>query len=482
MIDFRPVIQIVGIILCLLAAAMLVPAMVDLIAGHWEWQVFVVSAGVTLFCGLAMVLGTRMEVRPLSVRQTYLATALGWIMPCLFAALPLAFGPAHLSTIDAIFEATSGLTTTGATVIAGLDRMPPGLLLWRSLLNWMGGLGIIVMAVAVLPVLNIGGMQIFRIQVGTANDRTTPRAARIGTTILSVYVGLTIALAAALWLAGLTRFDAIAHAMSTIATGGFGTYDTSLAHFNSALVDLIICVGMVLGGLPFLLFFLVAQGQVGRALRDQQLRWYLGLMALGATAVSLWLLIGRDYDPLSALRHGTFTVVTVMTGTGLTTIDYSDWTGLPAAILFFLTFVGGCAGSTAAGIKVFRLHLLFANARVQLRHLLRPHAVMIPTFNNKPISEEVLESVMGFLFVYLLGFAVLAMMLGFLGLDFITAISGAASAISNLGPGLGDTIGPGGTFAPLPEAAKLLLAVGMLFGRLEMFILLVLCVPSFWKQ
>lgn len=482
MIDFRPVIQIVGIILCLLAAAMLVPAMVDLIAGHWEWQVFVVSAGVTLFCGLAMVLGTHMEVRPLSVRQTYLATALGWIMPCLFAALPLAFGPAHLSTIDAIFEATSGLTTTGATVIAGLDRMPPGLLLWRSLLNWMGGLGIIVMAVAVLPMLNIGGMQIFRIQVGSANDRTTPRAARIGTTILSVYVGLTIALAAALWLAGLTRFDAIAHAMSTIATGGFGTYDTSLAHFNSALVDLIICVGMVLGGLPFLLFFLVAQGQVGRALRDQQLRWYLGLMALGATAVSLWLLIGRDYDPLSALRHGTFTVVTVMTGTGLTTIDYSDWTGLPAAILFFLTFVGGCAGSTAAGIKVFRLHLLFANARVQLRHLLRPHAVMIPTFNNKPISEEVLESVMGFLFVYLLGFAVLAMMLGFLGLDFITAISGAASAISNLGPGLGDTIGPGGTFAPLPEAAKLLLAVGMLFGRLEMFILLVLCVPSFWKQ
>ncbi|MBX9634529.1 MAG: TrkH family potassium uptake protein, partial [Magnetospirillum sp.] len=418
----------------------------------------------------------------LSVRQTYLATAFGWIMPCLFAALPLAFGPAHLSTIDAVFEATSGLTTTGATVIAGLDRLPPGLLLWRSLLNWIGGLGIIAMAVAVLPVLNIGGMQIFRIQVGSAHDRATPHTARIGTTILGVYVGLTVALAAALWLAGLTRFDAIAHAMSTISTGGFGTYDTSLAHFDSALVDLIVCLGMILGGLPFLLFFLVAQGQVGRALRDQQLRWYLGLMILGATALSLWLLIGRSYEPLTAIRHGVFTVVAVMTGTGLTTMDYSDWTGLPVAILFFLTFVGGCAGSTASGIKVFRLHLLFANARVHVRQLLRPHAVMIPTFNNKPISEEVLESVMGFLFVYLLGFAALSMMLAFLGLDFITAISGAASALANLGPGLGESIGPGSTYAPLPDAAKLLLAGGMLFGRLEMFILLVLCVPAFWKQ
>jgi trk system potassium uptake protein TrkH len=434
-----------------------------------------------LFSGLFMVLGARTEFRELSVRQTYLATALGWLMPCMFAALPLMFGPANLSAVDAIFEATSGITTTGATVIAGLDRLPPGLLLWRSQLNWMGGLGIIVMAVAVLPVLNIGGMQIFRIQVSTA-DRATPRAARIGSTIMGVYVGLTVALAVLLWLAGLGRFDAIVHAMSTIATGGFGTHDSSMAYFDSALVDLIVCVGMVLGGLPFMLFFIVSQGEWRRALKDQQLRWYLGLMALGAFAVSLWLIASRDFGVATALRHGAFTVVSVMTGTGLTTIDYGDWTGPPAAILFFLTFVGGCAGSTAAGIKVFRLHLLFANARVQMRHLLRPHGVEIPTFNKKPISDEILESVMGFLFVYVLGFAVLAMVLGMLGLDFVSAISGAASAISNLGPGLGDTIGPGNTFGPLPDMAKMALALGMLFGRLEMFILLVLFVPSFWKQ
>ncbi|HLO75708.1 MAG TPA: TrkH family potassium uptake protein [Magnetospirillum sp.] len=482
MIDFRPVLQIVGVILCLLAASMVVPAAADLIAGNDEWQVFLISTFVTAVAGLGLVLGAQSEFRTLSVRQTYLATALGWLAPCLFAALPLMFGPAHLSAVDAVFEATSGLTTTGSTVIAGLQTMPPGLLLWRALLNWMGGIGVIVMAVAVLPTLNIGGMQVFRLQGSSAGDRAVRRSARVGATILGVYVSLSAALALALWLAGMPRFDALVHAMSTISTGGFGTTDTSLGAFNSGAIDMIACVGMVLGGIPYLLFPQIAKGRWRTIIGDQQVRWYLGLMALGALAVVLWLMIERGLDPLAALRHGTFTVVSVMTGTGLVTIDYSDWTGLPAAVLFFLTFVGGCAGSATAGIKVFRLNLLFANARVQLHQLLRPHGVEIPSFNHKPISEEILQSAMGFLFVYVLGFAVLSMLLGFLGLDFLTAISGAAAAISNLGPGLGEAIGPGATFAPLPDLAKLLLAAGMLFGRLEMFVLLVLFVPNFWKQ
>lgn len=482
MIDFRPVLQIVGIILCLLAASMAVPALIDLIAGHWEWQVFVASGAVTLLAGLGLVLGAQSDFQTLTVRQTYLATALGWLAPCLFAALPLIFGPAHLSTVDAVFEATSGLTTTGSTVISGLQLLPPGLLLWRAQLNWMGGIGIIVMAVAVLPTLNIGGMQVFRLQGSSVGDRAGQRSAQVGGTILAVYVSLTAALAMALWLAGMSRFDAVVHAMSTISTGGFGTTDASLGGFNSGTIDLIACVGMVLGGMPYLMFPQIARGRWRTILRDQQIRWYLGLMAMGSLAVVLWLMIDRDFTPLAALRHGAFTVVSVMTGTGLVTIDYSDWIGLPAAVLFFLTFVGGCAGSATAGIKVFRLNLLFANARVQLHQLLRPHGVEIPTFNKRPLSEEILQSAIGFLFVYVLGFAVLSMLLGFLGLDFLTAISGAAAAISNLGPGLGEAIGPGATFAPLPDPAKLLLAGGMLFGRLEMFVLMVLFVPNFWKQ
>lgn len=483
MIDFRPVLQIIGWILCLLALAMTVPAAIDAMARGGQWMAFLASSGITLVAGLGLILGTRNDGRkPLSIRQAYLAAGLGWLVPCLFAALPFSLSSLDLSATDAFFEATSGITTTGSTVLDGLDTLAPGLLLWRGLLQWLGGIGIIVMALAVLPVLNIGGMQMFRVEVVSARERTAPRAARIGSTLISVYVGLTAMLAVALWAAGMGRFDAITHAMSTIATGGFSNYDRSMAHFDSATMDMIVFVGMILGGMPFLLFFTLAQGDWRRVLRDQQVHWYLGLMALGSIAIALWLIDVHQFQPLTALRHGAFTVASVMTGTGLVTMDYSDWAGMPVAILFFLTFVGGCAGSTAAGIKVFRFQLLFANAVVQIRQLLRPHAVMVPSFNNKPIPKDVLTSVMGFIFVYALAFASLSMMLALLGLDFVTALSASASAISNVGPGLGDLIGPGGTFAPLPDLAKILLAGGMLFGRLEMFILLVLFVPSFWRD
>ena len=482
MIDLRPVLQIVGLVLGLLAASMAVPALIDLIAGDPEWQVFLISAFITGAVGSGLMLGAQSDFQSLTVRQTYVATALGWIAPCMFAALPMMLGPADLTLADAVFEATSGLTTTGSTVIDKVETMPPGLLLWRAQLNWMGGIGVIVIAVAVLPTLNIGGMQVFRIQGNTGGERALRRSMRIGGTILGVYVSLTAALALALWLAGMPRFDAFIHAMSTISTGGFGTSDASIGAFNNGLIDLIACIGMVLGGIPYLLFPQLARGRWRVVLGDQQVRWYLGLLAAASLAVVVWLMIARGFSPLAAIHHGTFTVVSVMTGTGLYTIDYSDWIGLPAAVLFFLTFVGGCAGSAAAGIKVFRLNLLFANARVQLHQLLRPHVVDIATFNKKPISQEIMQSVMGFLFVYVLAFAVLSMLLGFLGLDFLTALSGAAAAISNLGPGLGTTIGPDTTFAPLPDAAKLLLAAGMLFGRLEMFVLLVLFLPNFWKE
>lgn len=481
--DFRPILRICGWLLCGLAASMLVPAMVDMLARfYYEGQVFLSSAGITLFIGLALILATGGKWRQLSVRQIYLAAAAAWLVPIPFAALPFMFGPVELSISDAIFEATSGLTTTGSTVIAGLDRVPPGTLVWRALLQWMGGIGIIVLAVSVLPVLNVGGMQMFRVDSLSPAERLAPRATRLGGMILGVYCGLTVALALALWAVGMSGFDAMLHAMTTISTGGFSTYDTSIAHFSNMGIDMVILVGMILGGMPFLLFLRALQGNWRWVTQDEQIRWYLGLMALGAVAVSLWLADTRGVDTISAIRYGAFTVASVMTGTGHVTVDFSDWAGMPLAVMFFLTFVGGCAGSTAAGIKVFRLQFLLANALVQVRHLLRPHAVLIPTFNKKTISEDVLESVMGFLFVYVLGFACLSMALGFLGLDFVTAISGAASAIANLGPGFGPVIGPDSTYAPLPDLAKWLLAAGMVFGRLEMFILLVLFVPSFWKQ
>lgn len=478
MIDLRPVLQIVGSVLCLLAAAMLVPALTDAAVGEPEWQVFVASASVTVFIGLVLVLGARSPAAVLSIRQAFLATVLGWAVPCLFAALPFAFGPLALAPADALFEAASGITATGSTVIAGLDRLPPGILVWRALLQWLGGLAFIVMAVAVLPALNVGGMQMFRIEILSAHER----AARFAGAIVALYVGLTAVLLFLLLLAGMPAFDAMVHAMSTIATGGFSTSDGSAGSFDSAAIEVVLMLGMIAGGMPILLFFQVVHGNWRGLLKDEQVRWYLGLLFLGTAALSLWLARAKGLAAAEALRTGAFTAISAMTGTGLYTVDYSEWTGMPVAVLFFLTFVGGCSGSTAGGVKVFRLKMLFANALVQVRRLMRPHAILIPTFNRKPISEEVLGSVMGFLFVYALSFALLAMALAFLGVDLMTALSGAASAIANKGGGLGQAIGPAGTYAPLPDAAKYLLSAGMLFGRLELFTVLVLFVPGFWKQ
>ncbi|CAA7613121.1 Trk system potassium uptake protein [Candidatus Terasakiella magnetica] len=482
MIDFRPVLNIIGFLLCVLAAAMLLPMAVDFRDVNPEWRVFAVSAGLTLFFGLLLMLGTRTGPRRRTIRQTYLAASLGWLVPGLFAALPLIHGPLQMSFTDAAFEAISGLTSTGATVIHGLDALPRGLLLWRVLLNWLGGLGVLAMGLAVLPELAVGGMQMFRLEVPGPAERTTSRTNRIATVVGGAYVSLTILLALTLWVAGMTGFEALAHAMSTISTGGFSTSDASIGHFDNRAVDLLITLGMIVGGLPFLLFFHLARGNVRSFLRDHQLRWYFALLALGTAGVSAWLVGSRGLAPLDALRHGAFTVVSVMTGTGFFTLEYGNWGGMPAAILFFLAFVGGCAGSTTGGIKVFRFQFLFADALVQMRRLRRPHAVLIATFNRRPIPEEVLGSVMGFLFVYALSFAMLAMALAFLGVDFITAITGAASSLANLGPGLGREIGPGGSYAALPEAAKWLLSGGMVFGRVELFTVLVLFVPAFWRQ
>lgn len=483
MIDFRPVLALVGLILCLLAAAMLLPAGLDAATGHEEWQVFAATSGVTLFAGLLLLLANRCERHtPFNTRQIYLATVLGWVLPAIFAAMPFAFGPLALSGVDALFEAISGITTTGATVISGLDRQPPGILLWRGLLQWLGGLGIIAMAMTVLPALRVGGMQMFRVEVLAPTDKVTPRAARVGPSVVAIYIAMTCGLAVLLWVAGMGGFDALVYAMSTIATGGAANHDASLGYFNNGLIEAIICCGMVISGMPFMLLLQVRRGNWRAPLRDQQVHWYLGLLLISIFAITLWLIFEQNFTFLAAFRHGAITVISVMTGTGFATIDYSHWLGFPAAILFFLTFVGGCAGSTAAGIKVFRFHFLLADTLRQIRQLIHPHAMQVPSLNKVPIPKDVMTSAMGFLFVYALAFVVLALLLSLLGLDFVSALSAAASAISNVGPGLGPVIGTGTTFAPLPEAAKILLALGMLLGRLEMFVLLALFAPTFWKQ
>ncbi len=482
MFDLRPVFLVIGLALSVTALAMCLPAVVDAVHGNDDWLVFAALAAVTMFVGQMLAVANRtVRHQTFTVRQIFLLSSAGWLAVGLVASLPFAFSGLHLSPTDAVFEAMSGVTGTAATVLRGLDQAPPGILLWRALLQWLGGMGFLVVATAVLPTLNIGGMQLFRLESSTYGERVAPRLTKVVVSLLALYVALTVLLTLLLWAAGMSRFPALLHALSTISCGGFSTSDGSIGHWRSPAVDWVVLFGMLLGGAPFVLYLQLVQRRWRSALQNSQLHWYLGILALATVAIAVWLIGNTPVKPLPALRHAAFTAVSVLTGTGFATLDWGRWTGMPAAILFFLTLVGGCAGSAAGGLKIFRLQILYATARAQLGRLVRPHAVLLPQYEHRPVPDPVAESVLGFLFVYTFSFALVALGLGLLGLDFLSSISLAASALANLGPGLTDTVGPLAGFGGLPEAAKWLLAAAMLFGRLEMFVVLVLFAPAFWK-
>jgi trk system potassium uptake protein TrkH len=481
LIDFRPIFLVLGLLLSTLGVGMLLPALVDAASGNPDWRVFLASAAVSLFIGIALILTNRFGSSEINVRQAFLLTTLSWVVTAAFGALPFMFSDLGLTYTDAFFESMSGVTTTGSTVIVGLDDAPPGILLWRSLLQWMGGIGIIVMAVAVLPMLQVGGMQLFRMESADSSEKILPRAAQFAGAIGFLYLGLTIICAAALWIAGMSPFEGLAHAMTTIATGGFSTSDQSIGHFDNAAIDYILILFMIVGSLPFVLYLQVLRGHHRPLWHDSQVHWFL-IIALGSViGIALWRWNTGDEAFSEAFRYTSFNVVSIMTGTGYSTADYNQWGGIAIPAFFFLMFVGGCAGSTSCGVKIFRLQVLYAAINVQMHHLLQPHGVFIPRYNKKPIPDPVISSVMSFFFLFAVCYAGLALGLGALGLDFITATSGAATVIANVGPALGDVIGPAGTFADLPSSAKWLLSFGMLLGRLELFTVLVLFSPGFWR-
>lgn len=481
MMDFRPVLMILGILLATLAFGMCIPALVDAAAGNPDWQVFAVSAGLTLFVGVSLTLTSSRGRIQLNVRQAFVMTSLSWLVLTVFAALPFTFSELQLSYTDAFFEAMSGITTTGSTVITGLDHAPPGILLWRGILQWMGGLGIVVMAIAVMPMMGVGGMQMFKVEAFDAGEKVLPRAAQISLALVSIYIVLTAIWALLMWLAGMTPFESAVHAMTTISTGGYSTSDASVGHFDSWQIDVITTLGMLVGGMPFLLFLQVVRGKPMQLWRDEQVRGYITIAGVIVVVVAALLWYETAMPPVDALRFSAFNVVSVMTGTGYTNHDYGLWGTFALPIFFFIMFIGGCAGSTTCGIKVFRFQVLYAAAQVQIRHLLQPHGVFVPYYNRRPVPDEVIISVLSFFFVFGLSFAFLSLGLGMLGLDFLTAVSSAATAISNVGPGLGPIVGPSGTFQSLPDAAKWLMSAGMLLGRLELFTILVLFSRTFWR-
>jgi len=480
-LDVRPILLVNGVLLSLLGLAMLLPALVDLNAGHPDWKVFITACGITLFVGVSMALTNWGHAGGLSVQQAFLLTTSAWVLCTAFGALPFRFSEIGLDYTDAFFEAMSGLTTTGSTVVQHLGDAPPGILLWRALLQWLGGIGIIIMAIVILPMLQVGGMQIFRLESSDTSEKILPRATQIAGSIAAVYVIVSVACMICYAVAGMPAFDAMTHAMTTIATGGFSTSDDSLGVFDNIWIDYTAVLFMILGSLPFVLYLQVLRGKPRPLLVDTQVRWFLAIalfLVLTLTVYQMWAGINGGWQ---ALRYASFNVVSIMTGTGYATSDYGAWGPFAVMAFFCMMFVGGCAGSTSCGIKIFRFQVAHAAVWSHAKRMVHPHGVFSAKYNGRVITDDVTSSVMSFFFLFFVCFAILAISLSAFGLDSLTALSAAGSAIANVGPGLGKIVGPSGTFASLPDGAKWLLSLGMLLGRLELFTVLVLFAPNFWR-
>lgn len=482
MLDLRPVGYVIGLLLVGLGASMGLPMLADWIEGTENWRAFAVSGGVTLFIGVALTIACRAERQEgLTIRQTFLLTVLIWTISPAFAALPMVIGEPQASAADAFFEAMSGVTTTGSTVFSGLDTMAPGVLLWRAMLQWFGGLGIIVVALAFLPALRVGGMQLFKSEAFDTFGKILPRARDIAASISWLYIGLTIACTVAYASLGMSGFDAFCHAMTTIATGGFANYDSSFGAFGPG-AEYAASAFMVLASLPLVRLVQFVSGSARPLVTDPQVQAFLGLTVAIVAALVLWR-VTHEEGPLEPIvRRSLFNAVSVLTGSGYASEDYSLWGSFPIILLFVAGLIGGCAGSATCAIKVFRFQVLAAAIVTQVRIIHSPSGVFLPRYDGRSIEEGVISSVMTFFYLFGLTLAVVTVSLSMMGLDMVTAVSGAATALANVGPGFGPIIGPAGNFAPLPDEAKWLLSATMLLGRLELVSVFVIFTVAFWRN
>ncbi|HEY0287880.1 MAG TPA: TrkH family potassium uptake protein [Pseudomonas sp.] len=473
---------IIGIFLITLAVAMVVPMATLLIFQRTgDLPSFLWSSTITLIAGLALVMRGRPEHVHLRPRDMYLLTVSSWVVVCIFAALPFLLTQ-HISYTDSFFESMSGITATGSTVLSGLDTMSPGILIWRSLLHWLGGIGFIGMAVAILPLLRIGGMRLFQTESSDRSEKVMPRSHMVAKFIVLIYVGITALGSIAFWLAGMSLFDAINHAMSAISTGGFSTSDQSLAKWTQPAVHWVAVVVMILASLPFTLFVATVRGNRRALIKDQQVQGFIGMLLVTWLVMGVWYWATTDLPWYDALRHVALNVTSVVTTTGFALGDYSLWGNFSLMIFFYLGFIGGCSGSTAGGVKVFRFQVAYILLRANLHQLIHPRAVIRQTYNGHRLDDDIVRSILTFSFFFTITICLIALLLSLIGLDWMTALTGAASTVSGVGPGLGETIGPAGNFSTLPDAAKWILSVGMLLGRLEIITVLVLCIPAFWRH
>lgn len=467
MFDLRPIVFVLGVLLLIVAAILLVPAGYILFTGAdtaTNMRAFLTTSAVTALAGLPMALLTRGANFRLVPRQLYLLTVSSWVTVGAFCALPFALSDMQMSVVDSLFETISGITTTGSTVLTGLDSVPISILLWRALLQW------------------IGGMRLFRSEASDKSEKFTARSSEVAKSIGAIYLGLSVACALAYWVAGMDPFNAVYHAMTTVSTGGYSTSDLSMRQFADSDVIWVSTIFMFLSGLPFVLMVRFVRGRRRALIDDQQVRGYAYFVAVAVASITAWLAISYELPLGDALRIAAFSSISIITTTGYVSIDYNLWGGLAAAAFFFMTFAGACAGSTSGGIKIFRFQVAALMLRNQISSMLHPRGVFPNKYNHQTITDEIVTSVIAFSFVFSGTIAILALALSLTGLDLITSLSGAATAVANVGPGLGDIIGPMGHFGTLTDTAKWILILGMLMGRLEIVTVLILFTAAFWRD
>ena len=479
MSNYKTVFFTLGILQIILGIFMLIPIIAQFIYNEVDSS-FLGSSIVTIIFGTLFFLSNLDHEKKINLKQAFLLTALSWVSVAIFGSLPFIFSSSEFSLTNAFFESMSGITTTGSTIISNLDDMPKGILLWRAILQWIGGIGIIVMAITLMPLMNVGGMQLFKISNNDSSEKILPKSKEIALRLIYIYTSLTALCAISYKIFGMNIFDSITHSMTTIATGGFSNYNESIGFFNSIYIEISAMIFIILGSLPFIAYIKFLNGNKKIFFSDIQIKTFIKIIVFSIILLSIYLIISSSSQV--NIRSIFFNVISILTGTGYVNAKFDEWGGFSLVLFLGLMFIGGCAGSTTCGIKIFRIQILYSFISNHIKKIIYPKGIFVLKYDQNPVDNKFIASIISFIYMYLIIFFLITALLSLTGLDFITSISGAATSISNVGPGLGSVIGPNGNFSSLPDISKWILTLGMILGRLELFAILVLFLPSFWRN
>ncbi len=479
--NYKTVFFTLGILQIILGISMIIPIIFQIIFNEIDSS-FIGASIITIVFGVLFTLSNLDHQKKLNLQQAFLLTALSWLSIAVFGSLPFIFSDLELNVTDAFFESMSGITTTGSTIITNLNSCPKSILIWRAILQWLGGIGIIVMAITLMPIMNVGGMQLFKISSNDTSEKILPKSKQISQRLIIIYSILTLLCATFYKMFGMSYFDSLTHSMTTIATGGFSNYNQSIGYFQSASIEVTAIIFIILGSIPFITYIKFLSGNKKIFISDTQIKSFLKIILISIIILFIYLILKNKNISVEVLRQVSFNVVSILTGTGYVTHGFDDWGSFPLIFFLILMFIGGCAGSTACGIKIFRIQILYVFLVNQLKKIIYPRGIFIIKYDNNNVDDKFMSSIISFIYLYITIFFIITALLSLSGLDFITSISGAATSISNVGPGLGDLIGPNGNFSLMPDISKWILSLAMILGRLELFAILVLFLPSFWRN